>query len=76
MDYIEISEGLSVRIEAIETVVRNDDGLTCTVKTSWNSYQSTFPYNVLLELIQRKEIKEPERKEELNILRTLGSYAG
>jgi len=74
MNYIEISEGTSICIDDIEAVIANTDGMTCTIKTSWNSYQSTFPYNVLLGLINKKE--EPERKQELNILRTIGTFAG
>jgi hypothetical protein len=77
MDYIEISSGISIRIDLIEAIVDNPDGMTCTVKVGLDTYQSTFPYNVLLDLVQRKEVQEkPERKEELNILKTLGSFAG
>ena len=75
MDYIEISEGISLAIDKIEAISVNADGLTCTVRTEWNTYQSTFPYRVLLELLNRREA-QPERKEELNILKTLGSFAG
>lgn len=73
MEYIELSDGVSIRICDIEAVIANQDNLTCTVRTGWNTYQSTFPYNVLLSLIQQKE--EP-KKQELNILKTLGSFAG
>jgi len=74
LNYIEVSNGVSLCIDDIEAVISNPDGLTSTVRTSWNSYQSTFPYGVLVALITRKE--EPKRNEELNILKTLGHYAG
>jgi len=74
MDYIEISTGVSLCIDDIEAVIANPDGITTTVRTSWNSYQSTFPYGVLISLLSRKE--EPKRNEELNIFKTLGHYAG
>jgi len=75
MEFIELREGLSVRIEEIEAVIRNADGMTSTVYTCNNNYESTFPYEVILSLIQQKK-EEPGRKEELNILKTLGTFAG
>ena len=74
MNYIEISIGTSICVDQIEAVIANPDGMTCVVKTGWNSYESTFPYTVLLSLIKKRE--EPRKNEELNILKTLGSYAG
>ena len=74
MNYIEVSEGVSLCIDEIEAVISNPDGMTSTVRTAFNSYQSTFPYGVLVSLINKKE--EPKKNEELNILKTLGSFAG
>jgi hypothetical protein len=74
MRFIEIAIGTTISADQIESIVANKDGKSCTVKTCWNTYQSTFPYQVLISLLQKKE--EPEKKEALNILKTLGSYAG
>lgn len=74
MQYIEISNGVSLCVDDIEAVIANPDGMTSTVRTSWNSYQSTFPYGVLLSLICKKD--EPRHNEALNILKTIGSFAG
>ena len=74
MNYIEISDGVSLCIDEIEAVISNPDGMTTTVRTAFNSYQSTFPYGILISLISKKD--DPKKNEGLNILKTLGSYAG
>lgn len=75
--YIEIAEGMSVNTDKIEAVAR-DTELTSLVYANGNQFRSTFPYEVLLQLIDRAE--EPEenevQKKQLRILETLGSYAG
>lgn len=74
LKFIEISDGLSVRMDEIEAVGYGTSNLTSKVFTHHNIYDSTFPYGVLLELISNKE---PEyKKEELNILKTLGTFSG
>jgi hypothetical protein len=75
MKFIELRDGLSVCADEIEAVIRNEDGMTSTVYTTSNTYTSTFPYEVLLSLLERQS-EEPEQKQELNILKTLGSFAG
>ena len=78
MKYIEISEGLSVRVDEIEAVTSGEDTLTSIVKTHHTSYRSTFPYRVLLELLEHMQ-EEPEDKmkqQELNILKQIGTFAG
>ncbi len=75
MKYIEIVEGLSIRVDAIEAVEKKED-LTSIVRTQFNSYDSTFPYDVLLQLLEREEIPEEKRKqEEFNILRETGIFS-
>ena len=74
MEYIELRDGLSVKICEIEAVIRNEDVMTSTVYTSSNTYTSTFPYDVLLSLIEKKE--EPREKEMLNIMKTIGTFSG
>jgi len=76
MNYIEIVDGVSIRIDAIESIERKDD-LTCVVRTQANSYDSTFPYTLLLQLIERKEMPEPTETETqtLNILKEVGTPA-
>lgn len=78
MEFIEIAEGLSVRICEIDSVSRGSDELKSIVCTHHNVFESTFPYSILLSILEnnKEEKEEPDRKEELNILRTLGSYAG
>jgi hypothetical protein len=75
MNYIEVTEGTSICVDKIEAIIINPDGVTSTVRTNLNTYHSTFPYDVLLQLVNRKE-EQPRSKEELNIFRTLGSFAG
>jgi hypothetical protein len=77
MEFIEIADGLSIRICEIESVSKGEDELTSVVRTHHNIFRSTLPYSILVSLLERnKEQEEPERREELNILKTLGSYVG
>lgn len=77
MKFIEISEGVSVRICEIESVSTGDDYLSSVVKTHYNIYRSTFPYNVLLELLEREEepIDDVQVKQ-LKVLEQIGTFAG
>lgn len=71
MRYIEIADGLSVRIDEIEAISVGEDNLTSVVKTHHNIYRSTFPYGVLLELLERQgEVKKEQQV--LNILKETG----
>ena len=82
MEFIEIRDGLSIRVDAIEGVERRDE-LTSTVYTNSNSYESTFPYRVLIELLgisgeaPIEEVKPESRLEleKLNILKETGTPA-
>jgi len=73
MKYIEIADGISLRIEAIEAIERKDD-LSSLVRTQFNTYDSAFPYDVLLQLLEREEIPTPTETETqtLNILKEIG----
>ena len=79
MKFIEVSEGLSIRIDEIEAISKRED-MVSTVHTHHNSYDSTFPYEVLLSLIEREyETSEeaPTKEEEiLNIFKQIGTFAG
>ena len=74
--FIELSDGFSVRIDEIEAVVRKTE-LTSVVYTKNNIYESTFPYNVLLDLIDKysEKIEAPEKKA-FKILEQVGTFAG
>ena len=74
--FIEIRDGLSVCIDEIEAIQKNENGMTCSVFVGTNTFQSTFPYSVLLSLLERQTEEEPKEKEELNIFKTLGTFAG
>lgn len=82
LKYIEISEGLSVKIDEIEAVGYGNGDLTSKVYTHHNIYDSTFPYSVLVELLEaNKEVDENEELKEiqskqLNILKEIGTFAG
>ena len=78
MKFIEIAEGLSIRRDKIEAISKNEDnGLTSIVKTASNVYDSTFPYAVLLELLESniEEINQAIKQEELNIFKEMGTPA-
>ena len=73
MKYIEIVDGVSIRLDAIEAIERKDD-LTCVVRTQFNTYDSSFPYTTLLQLLEREEVPAPIKIEEevVNILKETG----
>ena len=75
--YIEISEGISINSENIVAIVRDSD-LTCVVHTESNTFSSTFPYNILIQLLEKdEEPKENEtQKKQLRILEQMSSFAG
>lgn len=75
MEYLEIKEGLSIRvceIEAVEVGVGN----TSIIHTHHKSYDSTFPYEVILQLLEIREEKPQEEKQGMNILKEIGVFAG
>ena len=73
MKYIEIKNGFSVRIDAIEAVEKVGE-LECIVRTQFNTYDSTFPYNIMLQLLEREDVPTPTKVEEetFNILKEMG----
>ena len=73
LKYIEIKDGFSVRIDAIEAIEKVNE-LECIVRTQFNSYDSVFPYLVLLQLLEKEEMPEPTEmeKETFNILKETG----
>lgn len=75
--YIEIADGLSIRIDEIEAIGYGNNQLTSKVYTHHNVYDSTFPYSVLLQLLQREKIeKESIDKQAFNIMKEMGNWAG
>lgn len=74
MQYIELRDGFSVRKDAIEAIERKDE-LTSIVKTNFNSYESVFPYDVLLQLLEREELPTQTETQTLNILKEIGTPA-
>ncbi len=71
--YLEVRDGFSIRVDAIEAVERGV-GLTSIVRTQFNSYDTTFPYLVLLQLLEREEAPELTQieQETFNILKETG----
>ena len=80
MRYIEIAEGLSIKIEDIVAISRGTgNSLNARVYTHHYDFKSTLPYNVLLELLKREqqdvvEIKDI-LKQQLNIQKQVGTPA-
>jgi hypothetical protein len=58
MKFLEIQDGLSVRIDDIIEISAIDN-MTSSIKTSSDSYIANFPYNVILRLIE-VENQKPE----------------
>lgn len=79
LKYIEIKEGLSVKVDDIEAVGYGDNEFTSRVYTHHNAYDSTFPYMVLLELLEISDAnqgKEEREKAQFNIMKELTVQRG
>lgn len=78
MEFIKVAEGLSIKaceIEAVESGMGN----TCVIHTHHKIYSSTLSYDAVLQLLEMHHKKEePEEKDskEMNILKTIGTFAG
>ena len=59
MNFIELSDGLSVKVEDILTVKSNAEGGT-DVLTSTGTYKCIFPYYTMLKLIGEDIPEEPK----------------
>jgi hypothetical protein len=80
MKFIEISDGVCVRVDEIESVSVGEDTLTSIVMTHHNTFKSSLPYKTLIELLESinegSEESPKEMKEALNIMKTMGYFAG
>lgn len=77
MKYLEITEGLSIRISEIEAIGSGKRELTSKVYTHHNVYDSSYPYKVLLELLEKNVGDEKEiDQQQLNIMKQMGTFAG
>ena len=77
MNYIEIANGISINVDKIEAIGYGQNELTSKVHTHHNVYDSTFPYSILLDLLERSghgmQEKEKENKEIMNIFKEIGT---
>lgn len=62
MRYIEIAEGLSVKVDEVEAIGYGNGSLTSKVYTHHNVYDSTFPYKTLLQVFE-DNLQEPKEEQ-------------
>lgn len=67
MEFIEIKEGLSVKIDCIESIQRNEEGGALVTMESGISHDTTFPYIQLLQMLEIESNINHEPKQELGI---------
>lgn len=62
LKFIEIQNGLSIRIDEIESISSIDE-FTSEIKIGSTSYVANFPYSVLLKIIEEpeQEVKQYEQ---------------
>ena len=79
MKYLEIREGFSILKAEIEAIEKVDEFKTL-VHTHHNSFESTFPYMTLLQLLESDVDKEEKEDKVLNkldgFLNEAGTFAG
>ena len=77
MKFIEIKEGLSVSREDILAIEKMEE-FTCKVHTIIGSFDSSFPYITLLQILEEETPDDTEKKLEhiSTVVDTLGHYAG
>lgn len=71
MKLIEISKGVSINIDTVEAVVKNDK-MNCTIYTNSNKYKSTLPYDTLIQIVLQGG---SEGRQMLNIMKQMGTPA-
>ena len=76
MKFIEIKSGLSIRIDEIEAIGVGESPMVSKVYTHHTTYDSTFPYSVLLELLENSLKEGNIEQQELNIMKEFGTFAG
>jgi hypothetical protein len=75
MIFIELAQGISVSRDKIESV--EEDGSGSKVRINGTVYISTFPYKVLLQILESDNgvQKVKEEKETLNIFKQIATPA-
>ena len=61
MKFIEIRDGFSVSIDAIEAINRDTD-LTSVIHTRFNEHKANFPYLTLLRILEGEEEEGPKQE--------------
>ena len=64
MRYIEIQEGITLKVDCIEGIEKIDD-VKCKVYTHHHTYEALLPYQTLVSIIKYQEDvkQEPEPRE-------------
>lgn len=74
MKFLEVRDGVSVKVDKIVAVERGDTELTSKVVTPSGTFDSGFPYITLLSILEGEHEKESERKE--GVLREISQKVG
>ena len=70
MTYIEIQDGISIRIDEIEAIVKVDNN-KCTIYTHHNKYEALFPYETLMQMIKSDETVSRKLTNEQKMIGTM-----
>ncbi len=69
MKFIEINSGISIRKDEIVAVIRNET-VGCKVVTDNDSYESNFPYDTLIQIL---EIEQPQVNQRVDTSNMFGA---
>jgi hypothetical protein len=75
MKFIEVTDGVSIRIDRIEKVERVDD-LNSRITSGFDSYTMAMPYKTVLNIInyvERPEISDPNSRILKEISKKIGN---
>ena len=73
MTFIELQDGLSVKIDEIVAVQRMADQFRCKVFTETQEFEAHFPYLTLLSLL---EADKPEVESNKDVLKEISQKVG
>ena len=84
MKYVEIRDGLSVRVDAVEAVGRGENEFKSVVYTFSGQYQANFPYKTMVNILEGVNNDVPSttnvKPETIDLLdgflKNVGTFAG
>lgn len=77
MKYIEVKDGICVATDKIEAITKLTELTSLVYVESGMQYEANFPYNVLIDILERdKDVQEVASEKLINHLKFGQAFAG